>query len=172
MQDPIEIVPRRKDLLALYAEHRMIDPLRSPMLRPYHRIFLWGLLMAGALLAASFLRDGLSWLVVLATIVVIGATGMLFYATVHVLKGRLSVLRWARETEEAGPGRVWLGDEGITIEYGGKEYITRWSAVSRAQIHKDHLVMHLDHERMFVKASMTPEAYDLLCAMVREKVMA
>jgi hypothetical protein len=135
-------------------------------------VFLWGLLIAGALLAASFLRDGLAWLMVLAAIVVIGATGMLIYAMAHVLKGRLSVMRWARETEAAGPGRVWLGDEGITIEYGGKEYINRWSSVSRAQIHKDHLILHVDQERLFLKASMHPEAYERLCAVVREKVMA
>lgn len=171
MDQPIVLRNKRKDLLALYAKRRTLDPFRSPYTLVHRRIFLKVLLAAIALVACSLMRESASWLSVLAAIFLLGALGLLINAFARVFRMRSSVHRWAKESEDGGEGSLQIQQDGFILRHKGSEFITRWEAVKRVELHEDYAVIVAHDERMYTKASMTPEQFEYLCDVLRDKVL-
>jgi hypothetical protein len=170
MDQPIVLTNTRADLLALYHRRGTISPWRSPAMRWYWQVLGGSLVVAVALTLISFLFFSAAWLVVLATILVLGTSALLVYSLIPVLKARTIVKHWATQAEKAGPGKLWLNEEGYVLHFDGTEHHVRWGAVQRVAIHDDHLIITTNEERVFTRSCMRPEEYERLCAVLRSKV--
>lgn len=171
MEQRIVLRTTQRELIALYERRGTIDPFRSPHTKFYRRTFLWAVGAAALMVIVAALWEQAAWLVVWAAIIVVGATALLLYAFAHTLKARSSVFRWAKEAEDAQESVLLLYDQGFTLHYRGSEYITKWEAVKRVELHEDHVIIKANDERLFPKTSMTSEEYTQLCDHLRTKVL-
>lgn len=171
MDQRIILNTTRKDLVALYDRRGTIDPFRSPHTRPYRRAFLWAMVAASILVVLGLGWDVVAWFLVWAAIIVIGAVVMVLYAFSHTLRARTSVHRWAKEAEDAGEAVLVLSSSGFILHYKGSEYITKWNAVKRVELHEDYVLIVANDERLYPRSSMRPEEFQTLSDMLRMNVL-
>lgn len=170
MQGPLEIINKRKDLIAFYADRGLLSSFRSRAILPYRKAFLWSLPTAAALIVASFLWQAVAWFFMFGALILLGGVMVMLYAIGHVLRTRRVVHRWAAEHGDERPIQLWLGHEGYRLVDRDAERLVRWSAVHRANIEQDHVLIHVDVERIFLRKSMREADFQLLCDMVRGRV--
>lgn len=170
MDQPILLTNTRADLLAIYHRRDALSPWRHPAVRWYWKVLGGSLVVAVVLTLISFLFFSAAWLIVLATILLLGTSALLIHSIIPVLKARSIVTRWATMAEKAGPGKLWLNDDGYVLHFDGTELRVRWGAVQRVAIHDDHLTITTNEERVFTRSSMRPEEYERLCSVLRNKV--
>ena len=170
MHGPIEIINRRDDLIAFYADRGFLNPFKSRATLPYRKAFLWALPTALVLVAASFLWQVVAWFFMLGVLLLLGGIVAMLYAIVHVLNTRRVVYRWAAQHGNEPPIQLCLGQEGYRLVASDTERLVRWSAVQRANIEHDHVLILVDMERIFLRKSMQEADFQLLCDTVRERV--
>lgn len=170
MEGPFPIQHRRQDLLALYRERRTLDPWRSPATRPYRKAFLYALGIAIVLFGLSEVVSALEWMVVLAALVLLGATAFLAYAVVRTLVGRWEVHRWAAQAERNGPAELFWGSEGFRVKESDGEHLYTWAAIQQVDIHADHALVQAHDRRLYTRAAMGDAAYDRFVGLLRERV--
>lgn len=170
VQGPLEIINTRKDLIAFYADRGLLSPFRSKATLPYRRAFLWSMPTAAVLIGASFVWQSVAWFFMFGALILLGGVLVLLYATGHVLHTRRVVHRWAAQHGDGKPIHLWLGLEGYRLVDSNSERLVRWSAVQRANIEKDHVLILVDVERIFLRKSMREADFQVLCDTVRERV--
>ncbi|MBL7983095.1 MAG: YcxB family protein [Flavobacteriales bacterium] len=170
MEQPIILTNSRADLLALYHRRDVLSPWRHPGVRWYWNVLGGSIVVAALLTLFSYLFFSAAWLIVLATLLVLGTSALLIHSIIPVLKARYVVHRWATMAEKAGAGKLWLNDDGYILHFDGAEHHVRWGAVLRVSIHDDHLTITTNEDRIFMRSSMRPEEYEHLCTVLRSKV--
>ena len=170
MEGPHIIHYRKQDLLALYRERHTLDPWRSPATRLYRKGFLYALTGAAVLFGLSEMVPSLAWMVVLAALVLLGATAFLAYALGRTGVARWQVHRWAAQAERNGPVELWWGHEGFRVKESDGEHLYTWAAIQHADIHPDHAVVQAHDRRMYLRASMGDAGYERVVDLLRERV--
>lgn len=171
MQGPLEIINTRNNLIAFYADRGLLSPFRSRATLPYRKAFLWSIPTAALLIGASFVWQSVAWFFMLGAVMLLGGVLAMLYAIGHVLNTRRIVYRWAAQHGDGKPIQLWLGHEGYRLVSSDSERLVRWSAVQRANIEQDHVLIVVDEERIFLRKSMRDADFQLLCDTVREHVL-
>lgn len=172
MDQRIVLNVRSKDLIDLYTRRGTLDPFRSPRTRLQRKLFLRVMLAVVVLVICSLVWMAAAWLIVLAAILVLIAVVMIVHAFIPTMKARYAVYDWARKVEMSGEFVLHLQDQGFTVHNAGSEYITKWGAVERVEIHDDYVVIVTNDERICPRASMRPEDFDSLRDVLNKKVLS
>jgi hypothetical protein len=163
MERTIRITHSYAGLMAVYARHWLFAPWRAPETRS-HR-FAAG--FAGLVILVTLMAGYFLWALVL----FMGSLALLLYLFLWFVNQRWRIRRWARAMAGQGPMELQLGEHGMAYRVQGNERLYAWASVQHALCAHDHISLHMKDELFFTKASMRPEEFDMLCAVVREKVV-
>ncbi len=171
MDRTITLTTTHVELMALYERGGTINPFKSPLTRQYRRVFLSIMGVVLLLAVGAVLRPDMAWFGIMALITTLGAVALMAYVIGQVLTYRWRISRWAKNVESQGAATLHMRENGMTLLYGGVEYISPWSALKNVAIHEDHIVVQGPFSHVLPKSSMKPQEFEDLCSILRTKVL-
>ncbi|HMN04574.1 MAG TPA: hypothetical protein PKD45_02515 [Flavobacteriales bacterium] len=167
MELNIHLVPKAKDIEAIYFKDGAFDVFESQATRRVRRGFLWVVPTALVLILLMKGRPNSGAFIGLATTAAVAQCLLLAQAFHRLLKQRRMISDFARDAERMGPVELRMTDGGFSLRMDGQTHMERWPFLQKATVADDHVALHASASYVLPKAGMEEKEFEALVNVVR-----